>query len=251
MDNKTIKKYLSNQLTPLERNAFEQEMEKNEFLKESVEGFEMNSMPLTMDKMDDIESDLHHKMEEKVRQTKKGKLIFMNVFKFAAAACIISIIGIATYRIFFSSEYLSEQEIYSCYFKPLTNTDAIVRGENDTTDEAKAAKAYENEDYFEAVNYYQKLVSNNTDNVKNNLFLGISLLATNQPKKAIDVLNSITLSEEFHFDIQWYLALAYIKNKEIQNAQTTLNLLSKEENYYQKEAQEILGKLDGKVALKE
>ena len=64
-------------------------------------------------------------------------------------------------------------------------------------------------------------------------------------------MSRITTSEEFHFDIQWYLGLSYIKNKDIPQAQTTLTNLTKEENYYQKEAQEILDKLDGKVALKD
>jgi predicted Zn-dependent protease len=249
MDNETIKKYLTNQLSPIERNAFEQEMENDPFLKESVEGFEMFDEQLTMNNLNTIESSLNNKIDAKINQTKNGKIILMNAIKFVAAACVIGIFSFMMYRSFFSNK-LDEQTIYASYFKPLTNTDATVRGENDSTEEAKAAQAYEKEDYFEAVNFYQKLVANNPDNVKNNLFLGISFMATNQPKKAIDILNKITTSEEFHFDIQWYLGLAYIKNKEIQNAQSVFANLSKEDNYYQKEASEILEKLDGKVAAK-
>jgi predicted Zn-dependent protease len=126
-----------------------------------------------------------------------------------------------------------------------------VRGENGLTAESQAIQAYEKEDYFEAVNAYQKLVSNNPDNVKNNLFLGISFLGTNQPKKAIEVLSKLTQSEAFHFDIKWYLALAYIKNKELQQAQLLLTNLAEQENYYKNDAQEILDKLDGKIASKE
>ncbi len=248
MQNETIKKYLANQLTPTERNAFEQEMENDEFLKDSVEGFEMLSDDET--KFTTINTALNKQIDEKVNNSKKGKVIFMNVYKLAAAACIIGILSITTYRIFYVKKSVNEEQIYASYFKPLTNTDATVRGENDDSEEKKAANAYENEDYFEALNMYQKLVSNNPKNVKNNLFLGISYLATNQSKKAIDVLRTITQSEEYHFDIQWYLALAYIKNKEIQNAQSTLSNLTNEENYYQKEAQEIIEKLDGKVAMK-
>lgn len=248
MQNETIKKYLANQLTPTERNAFEQEMENDEFLKESVEGFEMLSNSDT--KLTTIKTELNNQIDAKVSQYKKSKIISMNVYKLAAAACIIGILSITAYRIFFTKKSVNEEQIYATYFKPLTNIDANVRGENDKSDEKKAANAYENEDYFEALNMYQKLVANNPKNIKNNLFLGISYLATNQSKKAIDVLQTITQSEEYHFDIQWYLALAYIKNKEIQNAQATLSNLTKEENYYQKEAQEILEKLDGKVAMK-
>lgn len=251
MNNELVKKYLANELSPQERNAFEQEMENDPFLMEAIEGLSMVNNQWSMDAIEKVEEEVNHKIDMKINEPKKGKVVSMSFFRYAAAACIIGIIGFASYKMIFVTKQLDEQAIYASYFKPLTNPDATVRGENGATDESQAIQAYEKEDYFEAVNAYQKLVANNPDNVKNNLFLGISFLGTNQPKKAIDVLNKITTSEEFHFDIQWYLALAYIKNKELQNAQTTLSNLTKEENYYQKEAQEILDKLDGKVALKD
>lgn len=251
MNNELVKKYLANQLSPEERNAFEQEMENDPFLMESIEGLSVVNGQWSIDAVEKVEQEINHKIELKVNEQKKAKVISMSFFRYAAAACVIGIICFTSYNLFFVTKQLDEQAIYASYFKPLTNPDATVRGENGATEESIAVQAYEKEDYFEAVNAYQKLVANNPDNVKNNLFLGISFLGTNQPKKAIDVLNKITNSEEFHFDIQWYLALAYIKNKELQNAQTTLSNLTKEENYYQKEAQEILDKLDGKVAMKE
>jgi cytochrome c-type biogenesis protein CcmH/NrfG len=250
MDNNTIKKYLANELSPIERNAFEQEMENDPFLKESIEGWLQDETQIPLDKINTIENDLYNSIDNSIISSKKKKNTFINVVKLAVAACIISIISLTVYRTFFTSKNVDEQKIYANYFKPLTNTDVIVRGENDTTIETKAAAAYEKEDYFEAVNVYQKIVANNPNNVKNNLFLGISFLATNQPKKAIEIFNNIIQSEEFHYDIRWYLALAYIKNKELQNATTILKTLTKEENYYQKDAVEILNEIDGKVALK-
>lgn len=250
MNNELVKKYLANELSPQERNAFEQEMENDPFLKESIEGWSINDEQLTMNNLNAIENDLHAKIDTKMTKQEKGKVISMSFFRYAAAACIIGILALVSWRLINTGTNIDEQAIYASYFKPLTNPDATVRGENGETEESLAIQAYEKEDYFEAVNAYQKLVANNPDNVKNNLFLGISFLGTNQPKKAIEILSKLTTSEEFHYDIQWYLALAYIKNKEIPQAQTTLNNLSKEENYYQKEAQEILDKLDGKVAMK-
>lgn len=250
MDNELIKKYLANELSPQERNAFEQEMENDPFLMESIDGWSMHQEALTMSDLNTLENKLNTKIDSKITQPGKGKVISLNFFRYAAAACIIGVLGLVSWRLVFVQKNMDEQAIYASYFKPLTNPDATVRGENDSTEASQAIQAYEKEDYFEAIKYYEKLVANNPDNVKNNLFLGISFLATNQPKKAIDVLNKITASEQFHFDIQWYLALAYLKNKEIQQAQTTLTNLTKEENYYQKEAQEILDKLDGKIASK-
>ena len=248
MDNEQLKKYLANELSSEERNLFEQEMENDPFLMESIEGWTINDGQLTMSNLNAIENDLHSKINSKANQPKKGKVISLSFFRYAAAACIIGVLALVSWRLIFTQKNIDEQEIYASYFKPLTNPDATVRGENDSTAESKAIQSYEKEDYFEAVKYYEKLVANNPDNVKNNLFLGISFLATNQPKKAVDILSKIITSEEFHFDIQWYLALAYLKNKEILQAQTAFSNLTKEENYYQKEAKEITDKLDGKVA---
>ena len=165
-----------------------------------------------------------------------------------AAACILTAIGMsALWQTFTFKKNIEEQEIYKLYFKPLTHPDATIRGENNSTVETQAVRAYEKEDYFASVHYYENLVSDDPKNIKNNLFLGISLLATNQSKKSIEVFKKIYQSEEYHYDIQWYLALAYIKNKEILSAKVTLSKLISEENYYQKEALEIMKKLDGKM----
>ena len=251
MDNEQIKKYLTNNLTAQERNAFEQEMENDPFLMEAIEGLSMVNGEWSMDAINKVEEEVNSTIDMKVHEPKKGKVISLSFFRYAAAACIIGLLGFASFKLFFVSKQLNEQAIYASYFKPLTNPDATVRGENGLTAESQAIQAYEKEDYFEAVNAYQKLVSNNPDNVKNNLFLGISFLGTNQPKKAIEVLSKLTQSEAFHFDIKWYLALAYIKNKELQQAQLLLTNLAEQENYYKNDAQEILEKLDGKIASKE
>lgn len=248
MDNRIIEKYLANELSPEERNAFEQEMEADDFLKEAVEGLEALKVKQPEISISSIQEETEKRINLLSNKSKKGKLISISAFKMAAAACIIGLLCFISFRLFLNNQPVNEQEIYASYFKPLTHPDGNVRGENNLSDEKLAVESYEKEDYFEAVNYYQQLVKEHPRNVKNNLFYGISLLATNQPKKAIEVLNKITTSEEYHYDIHWYLALAYIKNKELDNAQKTLKALVDEENYYQKKAKEISAKLNGHLA---
>ncbi|MBK9327911.1 MAG: tetratricopeptide repeat protein [Sphingobacteriales bacterium] len=246
MDNDRIKKYLKNELPPEERNAFEREMQDDPFLMEALDGLESFNQP---PKLEEILRELEVKIDTRTASAKAGgKITFMNVFKLAAAACVIGIVAFTSWRYVFTKRIVDEQTIYASYFKPLTHPDAAVRGENKLSNDEQAIQAYEREDYFEAVRQYEKLVADNPANVKNKLFLGISYLATNQPKKAIDVLGSITTSEEFHYDIQWYLALAYIKTKEIQKAQDILQKIVQNENYYQHQAKNILTALEGKLA---
>jgi predicted Zn-dependent protease len=248
MDNTIIRKYLANELSPEERNAFEQEMEADEFLKEAVEGLEALKSNHPESDADAIQVKLNERIDAAVQKKGKGKLISLRGFKLAIAASVIGVMSLITYRMYHANNQFDEQEIYACYFKPLTHPDGTVRGENEMTEEKQAVGAYEKENYFEAVNHYQQLVKDHPKNTKNNLFYGISLLATNQPKKAADVLSKITTSEEFHYDIHWYLALAHIKNKDLESAKTVLLHLADEENYYQKKAAEILDKLNGHLA---
>lgn len=248
MDNELIKKYLTNELSPQDRNAFEQEMENDPFLMEAVEGLMLQHSTWDKAQIQQLENELHQKIDQKIQQPQSGKIIPLHFFRYAAAACVIGILAFTSWRLFLSPEQLDEQAIYASYFHPLTHPDATVRGENAVSDETAAVQAYEKEDYFGAVKYYEKLVANNPENIKNNLFLGISLLATNQAQKAVDVLNKINTSNDFHFDVQWYLAMAYLKNKDVQHALDLFSALSKEDNYYQKQSAEIVEKLDGKTA---
>ena len=48
MDNEQIKKYLANELSPQERNAFEQEMESDPFLMEAIDGLTMSNPSWSM-----------------------------------------------------------------------------------------------------------------------------------------------------------------------------------------------------------
>ncbi len=253
MDNELIRKYLHDQLSAEERNAFEQAMEEDPFLQESVEGFEMAMADHKDWSFENTEISLQKKLPKSTSGTnKKDSIFYLSTFRLAIAASVTGIIAIIIYTTLFSGKRpANEQAIYMAYFKPLTYPDATVRGNADTTEQAKAAQAYEQEDYFAAVKYYEQLVSHQPENAKNNLFLGISLLATNQPKKAIDIFRSIKEPAAYHFDIQWYLALAYLKNKETEQALAILQQLAKEDNYYRQNAADIIAKLEGSVAVKD
>lgn len=248
MDSEQIKKYLANELSPQERNAFEQEMESDPFLLEAIDGLTLSNPSWSMPDLNLKEIELNAGIDAQLNKPKKGKILAMPFFRYAAAACIVGVLALVSWRLFLAPKALDEQTIYAAYFHPLTHPDGVVRGAQSKSDEMTAIQAYENEDYFSAIKYYEKLVNNNPINVKNNLFLGVSYLATNQPKKAIEVLSKIADSEEYHADIVWYLALSYLKNKDLQQAQSAFASLAKEENYYQAQSVEILNKLDGKIA---
>ncbi|HQV79309.1 MAG TPA: hypothetical protein PLJ42_12275 [Chitinophagales bacterium] len=250
MKNELIKKYLANEMLPAERHQFELEMEQDPFLMESVEGLSMLQEQYNMEELHQLETELSTPFTANIPIAKKSKWKDMSFFKYAAAACVIGIFTFVSWRLIIIQKSRNNDAIFTQYYTTLTHPDAIVRSDQQATLEQKAIQAYEHENYFEAVNEYQKLVANNPNNVKNNLFLGLSYLSTNQAPKAIDIFNKIIEANEYGNEIKWYLALAYIKNNQIQEAQNLFHQLASTENFYQQKSKEILESLDGKIALK-
>lgn len=248
MNNELLKKYLAKELSSKERNAFEQEIENDPFLTEAIEGLTLQQQDWNQGQLQQLEKNIHADIAQKTRQKKDKKNNSLLFFKYAAAACIFGILTFISWRLFITPKPLDEQAIYASYFHPLTHPDGTVRGVNKQSDETAAIQAYEKEDYFGAVKYYEKLQKNDSTNIKNNLFLGISYLATNQAQKAIDILNKINTPSDFQFDIQWYLGLAYLKNKNKTQAQIIFIQLSKEESYYKNQSAKIADKLIEKTA---
>jgi predicted Zn-dependent protease len=247
MDNEYIRKYLSGELSLKERYDFEREMEDDLFLQEGIEGLEAWKGNNELLSMDEIKKLLGDKPLVSIDRSIAGELIIPDRFRYVLTACLISVFSIATWHAIVIKKESDEQVIFEKYFKPLTNPDAVIRGENDSVEESQAIQSYEKEDYFAAVKYYEKLTLNDPTNVKFNLMLGVSLLATNQPKKAIPVLNKILTSIDYKNDIQWYLGLAYLKNKDTAGARAAFENLLKEEGYYTGDARDILDMLNGKT----
>lgn len=69
MDNNHLRKYLNDEHTPAERNAFEQEMQEDPFLMEAVEGLESFQQP---EKLEAIQKELEEKIDVRSAPTKAG-----------------------------------------------------------------------------------------------------------------------------------------------------------------------------------
>lgn len=254
MNYQKIKQYLNHQLTQEEKYAFELEMENNPFLKEAVEGFELNALQeVDFDQkekelFDSVNMQLKKRQaEEAVRKEPVKRFFSIRYLSIAASFfCVVMLSWFLLNRN--KSGSVDSDKLFATYYKPLTNPDALVRG--DYTNTSTAVQAYEKEDYFAAVNEYKKLLEDDPRNVKNALFLGISYLSTNQPQKAVESLRSILDSQEYSYDIRWYLALAYLKTKETNKAIPLFEELANTDNFYQENAKVIVEKLGNTLAEK-
>lgn len=252
MNKEELKQYLSNQLSSKEQNAFEKELADNPFFQEAVEGLENFNKDTEMS-FDDLDRSLDTKIDEVLteKSLEVKNVVKMPIFRILVLAA--SVVGI----VFFTLNYLHQQRLstevlYEENFKVLTHPDGTVRaGEQEQTTQTETEKAiyfYERENYKQAIAHYELALKSDPNNEKNNLFLAVSYLANYQAEDAIAVLvNSTFASNEYENDRDWYLAMAYLKTKNLKQAIPLFEKLSHIDCYYQSASQKILKSLEDKI----
>lgn len=232
MENKEeiIIKYFSHQLEPDEQKLFDQWMKEDEDFSDQVKFEKSVQEALKRNERAELKSFLKG---IDIPQEKK------NFRRIAIAASFVGIVLISTFSVYYFSEK-SSSNIYSEYFQPYPNEVApIVRGQNINTPITDALEAYEKEDY----NLSAKLFENISEDYAL-LYGGISNLEIGQSQKAIDQLKSLSLQNSNYQDAaEWYLALAYLKNKDKQKAIEMLEIIANKGNQFSKQAEKILEKL--------
>jgi predicted Zn-dependent protease len=243
MNNEEVKKYLQHH-EQRDEHCPMQALERDHLFYDSIEGLTYFLKNKDLQQIEKLEQELLSNIDQTMQKRLRRRcILFFERIRYSATACILGIFGCFGIQLLKKSTTNSDT-LFNTYFKPLTPPDVTIRGEKNPTEESAATRAYEREDYYAAIRYYERAIENNPGNIKNHLFLGISLLATHQEQKAIEILGHISSSEHYYFDIHWYLALAYIKNKEIENARTELFKLTAQENYYQYGSMLLLEKLN-------
>ncbi|MEZ4879184.1 MAG: hypothetical protein R2801_03315 [Chitinophagales bacterium] len=257
MMNKTIIQYVNGEMTELERNAFEKKMEADPFLKEAVEGYLL--MKANGENIEALINDVGAS-NPFTTTSKKTSIIQMPIFKIVAIAATVLAILFVTLQVFQKERLLQHDKVFKAYFKPLTNPDGKIRTAEDdslvdkTTStqaiEKKAIDFYEKENFKKAIYFYKELVEQDSLNAKHNLFLGISYLANYQTKNAIKTLEKDFATDDFKDDRIWYLALAYIKNNQLDDAKPLLQTLATNDSYYSSNATSILDDITTSTAQK-
>lgn len=166
--------------------------------------------------------------------------------KYAVAAMIIGVGSL--YSTWYLSNHQKGDELFAANFSLLENNEETVRaGSNDAeilTWEQKANYDYQQQNYASAEVNYEKSLDNTPDNSKVMLFLAISYLNNDKPEKAIELLaKKIPETEKYNDDVQWYLALAYLKTNQKGTAKLLLEGLKNKKGYYGEKAEMILTQL--------
>ena len=233
-----IDDYLTGRLNPTEKLDFEKEMTSNFELKKEVD-FSKS----IMDAVNDDETELLREKLNQVRvnvQQKKKNIAY--VWMAAASAAII--IGMSL--IFLLNRPQSTDQLFIQYFQKFEIPSASrSAGESDTT--SRLVDLYNSNKLKEALPEFEIMASKNRDGDLFHLMLVSIYLKMDMADKAqqdIEKLMSVQKSGMFNDTFQWYLGLALIKQRKVEDAIKVLNGLQNTDSKYALSAKELIASLE-------
>jgi predicted Zn-dependent protease len=134
--------------------------------------------------------------------------------------------------------------MYTAYFEPFDSPGSgITRGSSEVTLKTQAYEAYDNGNYKDASQLFEKIVKEKEDAIAQ-LCLGNSYLSQNELAKAEKIFTDMVAKHtELITQAKWYLALTYLKENKMERAKSTLWEVSKSSTYGEK-ARKLLKELD-------
>jgi tetratricopeptide (TPR) repeat protein len=241
-----INRYFENSLSPEEQKLFNNLLQNDATFKEEFLFQKDLKQVIAVSQQEELKSTLSH-IEENVQKNSRF-MIVPKKWMVAASLLLITTLGMWTVK---SLYYPSNDEIYETYFEVDRNTiQPVVRGESLNTIEYRAFVAYEAQDYYKAINLFNSV--KNPDEIYIIYYKGLCFLALEKTDEAIallsNVANTTTIdgkSADLEEKANWYLALAYLKNNDTENAISRLSLINNDPSsiFKKQEAQEVLNYL--------
>lgn len=233
-----IERYLNGELSNEELLAFEQQLKVDKTLQQHLK--------ILTDLKEGIVQAGRNDLASEIRQWEKNETPITRTIPIWKQSWTISIaaillIGVTAILLWPQSENTSN--LFDQYFEPYPNVVMpTVRGVeiNDTTTIQKAYRAYDQEDYAGAVQFFETLETKDEGTL---LYLGNSYLMLNETKKAISVLEKLVNKQsQFEEEAKWYLGLSYLKNGDNAMVKNTFDGIKSE--HYQIKIKEILKQAD-------
>ena len=179
----------------------------------------------------------YEKGEAKIIKGRFGK-------RYLAAASIVLLISLVS--LFFLNQKPRPEKLFAQNFTPYILASNNLRGaDSDSVKQLykKVTLAYRQGSFEEASGLFLSLLKDNPDNQNLAFYLGNCYLALDEPQQAIKAFKKILTSSEqneFTSRSQWYLALAYLKNEDLNKAKDELQSIIEYDGYQKDKAEELL-----------
>ncbi len=237
---KAIEDLFGGELSLAEQNKLRQEIDMNPSLKELfnqeeelVAGIKHWSRKELKQKLREIEARLEP-IKTAENETVKKKPTNWRPLLAAASVSIL----IALYFVF-NGLSTSPDKLYEQYYEPYQAYAPVIKrgGKMDTDPMTNAMMAYESKDFKKATAELEDIAPGE----ERDFYLAHSYMASGEHAKALPLLEQLAeTGAEPKSTVNWYLALAYLKSKNIPAATEILNRLAGYDNTYQKRSTELL-----------
>lgn len=256
-----LNKFLCSELTNEEENVFLQYLEQDEYYAMTVklESLFQAERSIKLEKyLEDTgkTSELNNsRIPHENRDSFKNKLITTEDRKASIPSILwtvlrnsaaILILGCITY---FSYDFLSNRDKMSLlerYYNERYPISGLTMSENQNADIWEQAKIFYSNDKFEKAELEIAKIDNLT--IQQKFFLGLSCMYKTSPDfdKSIEIFNSIIdHPDNLEKDAtQWYLAIAYLKNNQKENARPIIEYISNNYHFKQKQAIQTLNNFE-------
>lgn len=155
------------------------------------------------------------------------------------AASIAILLGVT---LFVFNQNPTADSLYASYFEPYPNTVApIVRNATEKSLESDAFAAYEKGDFQQASELFKEIFKT-SDEEYISFYQAISMMELKQSEKAEQIFTSTQWSEPYKERADWYLALNYLHQNKIAQANSVLEKIVKNKTYKFEEATKLLQK---------
>jgi len=236
-----IEKYVLGTLTNEEKQQFDTLLKTDATFKEEVEFSTKMKNVARHDKLTAFKSLIEDfEVEEKnTTPTLKPRKLWNTKWLVAASAAVI--FGLS--YVFWPQQ--NTTDLFEENFTPYRNvTYSIVRGDNSPKDaKSKAFSAYELGEYETAASQFSDLYGKDRESYYL-FYQANALLQLNRAQEAIPLLKKhLKSGDSLSTKTNWFLAMAYLQLEDKKSAIDALNIAAKNIDFKQKEARELLRKL--------
>ncbi|RMG75930.1 MAG: hypothetical protein D6722_00215 [Bacteroidetes bacterium] len=164
-----------------------------------------------------------------------------------AAAAVVLLLAVFS-LIRFTGQAVEPEALYAAHFQPYPNTVVVIPRDQGTLSDplAQAMDAYQRADYPTAIAMLDTL-SGAAERPDLQFYRSLSLLATGRTAEAIPAFEALVEAPTHAFsrESRWYLALAFLRNAQVDQARPLLrDLAAQDDNPNQAGARAILEAVD-------
>lgn len=135
-----------------------------------------------------------------------------------------------------------KSNLYEEYYLPYPNIISPI-SRSHATAISDGFTYYEQEEYQLAADLLLKQIKAGQDNDTVKFYLAQTYMAMDKTTEAISYLQQISENSRFHEPAEWYLGLAYLRNKKPAEAKVQFSQIAASGSSYAREATELLSKL--------